>query len=368
MSRKHRWRIGGPASIEPPFKSISEQNRGSPPGSPIYIGDKEPTEASLSLYVYDRNSWRMACPNSVPELLPLLDEAKINWINVNGLTGGIVEALCQTFGVHPLVLEDILNTEHRPKVETFGDYLFIITKMLTLHEGGRIEYEQVSFLLKKNLVLTIQESPGDCFGQVRERIAAGVGRIRNKGADYLAYGLLDLIFDNYFLVLESIGDRLEEFELGASEGDRSPGFVEGLQDVKRELLRMRRTVWPVRDSVSALLRLEPGLFSAELQPFLRDLHENTVQAIEALETYRENAASILEIHLSSMNNRMSEVMKVLTIISTIFIPLTFISGIYGMNFQHMPELGKPWAYPLVLIIMGVLALGELVYFKIKKWI
>ena len=350
-----------------PFGSLLSRTAGLPPGSPVYIGQRDPTASTLSLYVYDEGSWRVECPATTAELLSLVDETKVNWINVNGLSGGIVEKLCEKLGVHPLVVEDILNTQHRPHVENYDDYLFLMTKMLGLRPDSSIEYEQVSFIIKRNLVVTIQETPGDCFQQIRERIASGAGRLRKSGSDYLAYALLDVIVDNYFLVLEDLGGRLDGFELDAANPADPKTYMAGLQDLKAELLHLRRVVWPVRESIASLGRMDGGLFSPGLAPFLRDLQENAVQAIEAIEAYREQAASMLEIYLSSVSNRMNEIMKVLTVISTIFIPLTFLAGVYGMNFQYMPELSKPWAYPALWGIMALIVIGMLFFFKRKRW-
>jgi len=354
-------------SFAPPFRSVTAKTAGLPPGSAVYSGPAEPTEALLSLYAYDASGWRMECPSTVGALLEALDPAKNNWINVNGLSGGAVERLGERLGIHPLVVEDILDPGQRPRVEAFEDCIFVVTKMLTLHEGGEIEYEQVSLIRRGNVVVSFQETPGDCFGPLRERIASGAGRLAKAGPDFLLYSLLDLVVDNYFAVLESVGDRLEAFELAAGEARPGRDFMTGLQALKGELIRLRRTLWPVRDSVAVLARTESGHLS-ELAPFLRDLHENAIQAIEALETYREHAASIMEIYLSSVSNRTNDIMKVLTIMSTIFIPLTFIAGVYGMNFRHMPELEKAWAYPVVWGVMILVALGELVFFKLRKWI
>ena len=369
MRRKKRQHAALPRRNRvAPFVGVSDETAGLPPGSAVYIGDTEPTKATLSLYSYDQQSWRMECPVAAPVLIDLLSPDRINWININGLSGGAVESICGYLGIHPLVIEDILNTKHRPKIETFSDHVFIIIKMLTLQDSGEIDYEQVSFILKGNTVITIQERPGDCFKQVRDRIVSGLGRLRQKGADYLMYALLDLIVDNYFVVLENLGDRLETYETMATEAAESRQFMVGLQEIKAEFLRMRRTVWPVRDMVSTLMRLDTEQIGAELSPYLRDLHENTVQSLEALETYREYTAGLVDIYLSSVNNRMGEVMKVLTIISTIFIPLTFMAGVYGMNFKFMPELEKTWGYPVILGAMALVAVGELFYFRKKKWI
>lgn len=364
MSKKVRKPRPG---IRPPFTSISAGTAGLPPGSPVYIGRRDPTQAVLSLLRFDEDGYDEVYPESVDALLGALAEEKRTWVNVNGLSGGLVEELCSGLGIHPLVVEDILNVEHRPRVEAFDDYLFLITKMLSIHEDGSIEYEQVSFIVTASLVVTFQETPGDCFGPIRQRLASGAGRIRRSGADYLAYALLDVIVDNYFLVLERLGDSLDRLEIGATNPATSSAFVADLQDAKAQLLRLRRVLWPVRDSISALGRLEGRFLGPELQPFLRDLLENMVQAVEAVETYREHAASIHEVYLASISNRMNEVMKVLTIISTIFIPLTFLAGVYGMNFRHMPELELTWSYPLTLGVMITVACLMVLYFKRKKW-
>lgn len=367
MGRQKRKVQGKGRRTRPAFSSVTARTAGLPPGSPIYLGERAPTEAALSLFVYDEAAWRVDCPATTAALLEELEPDKVNWINVNGLSGGAVERICDALGIHPLVVEDILTTEHRPHVESYDDFLFIITKMLSPRADGSIEYEQVSIIVTNSTVVTIQETPGDCFGPIRERIKSGAGRLRRMGPGYLAYGLLDVIVDNYFFVLEGLGDRLDRFEFAAIDPAASRRFMPELQELKEELLRLRRVLWPVRDSIAALTRLEGTRFSSELSPFLRDLLENCIQAVEAVETYREHAASLLEVYLSSVSNRMNEVMKVLTIISTIFIPLTFLAGVYGMNFRYMPELALPWTYPALLGLMAVIACGMLVYFKRKHW-
>jgi len=349
-----------------PFSGVSVETAGLPPGTPHYIGDIEPTLASYSLYSYDETSAVMSIPDDISELLALIDLDVVNWININGLSGGIVEKLCGMLHIHPLVIEDILNTEHRPKLENYDDYLFLITKMITAHEDGSVEYDQVSFILKGKLLISFQERPGDCFKAVRDRIMSGAGRLRKHGADYLLYALLDSIVDNYFIVLEMLGDMLERFE-EASDSESDQEFFHGIQQLKREFSRMRRIIWPVRDSIAALSRTESIQMDVSLSPYLRDLYENTVQAIEALESYREHATSMIELHLSQVNTNMSRVMTLLTILSAIFIPITFIAGIYGMNFAYMPELNKPWGYPAALLLMAAVVIAELIYFKKKKW-
>lgn len=368
MKRKRRTIVSGTRrSTIAPFIGVSDRTAGLPPGSPVYIGDQEPTKATFSIYTYSPSGWEMSCPLDLDALLKGIPAGGISWININGLSGGAVEVVCRHFGIHSLTMEDILNTEHRPKMEMFDDVLFAIAKMIMLRPDGSIEYEQVSLLLKGSTVITIQERPGDCFKPVRDRIVSGHGKLRHKGADYLFYSIIDVIVDNYFLVLEHIGDSLAGYEDTAmTPGSRS--FMSGLQGEKIDLLKMRKIIWPVRDSISSLLRFDGGLIGADVVPYLRDLHENTVQIIETLETYREYASSLVEIHLSAVNNRMGEVVKVLTIISTIFIPLTFIAGVYGMNFKFMPELNSRWGYPVVIGSMVAVAIAELVYFRRKGWI
>jgi magnesium transporter len=357
------------APIRPIFGSVGAQGAGAPPGTPEYIGHREPTDAVFSLIRYDAESWSAETPDTAQATTDGFDPAKVNWINVNGLADQeAIKYLGAFFSLDPLTVEDILNAEHRPKMEDFGRYLIVITKMLTRRDDGSVEYEQVSCVLTEHAVLTFQETPGDCFGPVRERIKSAGGRLRARGSDYLFYALLDVIGDNYFSILEGIGVQLEELEEASVSSKEAPTFMASLQASKGELNHIRRILWPVRETTLTLLHSESPLIGRELLPYLRDLQENTVQVIEALESYRETASGIQEIYLSSISNRMNQVMKVLTIISTIFIPLTFIVGVYGMNFRYMPELEQTWGYPAVLGAMALVAIGMIVYFKRKKWL
>ncbi|HPO03464.1 MAG TPA: magnesium/cobalt transporter CorA [Treponemataceae bacterium] len=355
--------------IQPLYRNVGESGAGVSPGTPVYIGDREPAESTYTLIQYTPRSVTVATPKTVEELMAMIEPDAINWINVNGLASEAdYKWLCALFKLDPLTMEDMRNTEHRPKFEDFGEYIMLITKMLKRHELGATEYEQVSFVLTKNTVITFQEVSGDCFDPVRERLKSGAGRIRRLGIDYLAYALLDVIVDNYFAVLEDIGRRLEHFEDESTQDRESTRFMAGLQNVKRELNTMRRILWPVRDVVNAALHSESALITDELRPFLRDLLENCVQVIEAIENYRETASGIQEVFLSTVSLRMNEVMKMLTVISTIFIPLTFIAGVYGMNFMHMPELGSRWGYPAAWLVMAAIASALILYFKKKKWL
>ncbi len=366
MARKKRSRPR--RHIEPIFRSVNAGGVGTSPGTPVYIGDHEPNEAVFSLIQYNQEEISFVTPQSVEEVLVMLEDSSVNWININGLADqDAIKRLGGFFRLDPLTVEDILNTEHRPKVEDFGHYLLIITKMLTRRSDESIEYEQVSMIITRNAVITVQETLGDCFNPVRDRLRSGAGRLRRLDSSYLAYSLLDVIVDNYFSLLEWLGERLENYEDLAASTKEASGFMAGLQAIKSDLNRMRRTVWPVRETANALLRSGSDLLNDNLDPFLRDLQENTVQVLEALESYRETASGIQEVFLSSISNRMNEVMKVLTIISTIFIPLTFIAGVYGMNFNFMPELEQRWAYPAVWALMATIAIGMIVFFRKKHW-
>ena len=261
-----------------------------------------------------------------------------------------------------------MNTGQRPKMEDFGDYLFIVLKMLHYDkEEDETKTEQVSLILSSNYVISFQESEGDVFDPIRERIRSDRGRIRKMGVDYLAYSLIDAIVDNYFMVLEKIGEKIEDIE-DELVRNPTPEVLHTIHRLKRELIFLRKSVWPLREVISRLERWESPLIDKSIDIYLRDVYDHTIQVIDALETFRDMLSGMLDIYLSSLSNRMNEVMKVLTIIATIFIPLTFIAGIYGMNFKYMPELDSPWGYPLVYIVMLAVSAVMLVYFRRKRWL
>ncbi|NLJ10186.1 MAG: magnesium/cobalt transporter CorA [Treponema sp.] len=348
--------------------AVERPDLGLPPGSLVYVGDQKPTETSLSIIGYDPiGSWTKTAA-TVEELLSYRNDAGITWINVNGLDDtDSISKLAKTYGLHNLSIEDILNTEHRPKVEAFEDYLFIIAKAITWNEEQGPEYEQISIVLTNNTVITFQEHPGDCFDAIRKRIEVNAGRIRKMGSDYLAYAILDSMVDEYFKTLDKLGQRLEEYETQAVD-ETGRDFLKQLQFVKQQVLGLRRIIWPLRESISTLQRLDTEYITEELTPFLKDLYDNILQCAETIESYRELIVSIMEVNLSSVSNRMNEVMKVLTIISTIFIPLTFVVGVYGMNFKYMPELEHPLGYPVTWGVMALIALGMIAFFKRRHWL
>jgi magnesium transporter len=280
----------------------------------------------------------------------------------------VLEKLGHCFTVHPLALEDILNTEQRPKVEDYGEDLFIVVKLISYNEKkDEIEAEQISLILRPNALLSFQEKEGDDFASVKERLRAGKGRMRKMGADYLAYTLLDIVVDQYFIVLEKLGERIEVLEEKLL-ADPGTATLQKIQNLKREMLLLRKWIWPLREVISSLERGEfPGI-QESTRIYLRDVYDHAIQVMDTVEIFRDMLSGMLDIYLSSLNNRMNAVMKVLTIIATIFMPLTFLAGVYGMNFKHMPELDWPWGYPLILAVMGFVAILMLTLFRRKKWL
>ncbi len=279
----------------------------------------------------------------------------------------MLERFGECFGLHRLVMEDIMNTDQRPKVEEYDEYLYLVLKMLTTGKNGEIVTEQLSLVLGPNWLLSFQEAvEGDVFAAIRERLRTGKGRIRKAGPDYLAYGLIDAVVDNYFVVLEKIGDRIESLETELI-GNPTQKTVQKIYLLKRELIFLHNAVWPLREVVNSLAKHESSLIREPTVPYLRDVYDHVAHIIESLDIYREMISSMLDMYLSSVSNRLNEVMKVLTVIATIFMPLTFIAGVYGMNFKNMPELDWRYGYPAIVLIMVGIAASMVYYFKRKKW-
>jgi len=339
------------------------------PGALVHIGEKKTEKARITIVDYDKKKFQEKEAKRVEECFPFKDKPTVTWINVDGLhQPEIVKKLGDCFGMHPLVLEDILNTDHRPKMEDFDNYIYIVLKMLTYDDkSDEVIAEQVSLILGSNFVISFQEKEGDVFNPIRDRIRGDKGRVRKMGADYLAYALTDAIVDNYFIILEKIGEKVEflEEELVTNP---TPETLQTIHNLKRELIFLRKSVWPLREVISGLERGESRLIKETTRVYLRDVYDHTIQVIDTVETLRDMVSGMLDIYLSSVSNRMNEVMKVLTIIATIFIPLTFLAGIYGMNFLNMPELEWYWGYPLVLLVMVAICITMLFYFKGKKWL
>jgi len=350
------------------IKRISEK-AGLPPGTLVHVGEEKVEKTKITMLNYDELHLQEEELETIDECLPVKDRPTVRWINVDGLHQvEILETIGGCFGLHPLVLEDILNTGQRPKMEDFGDYIYIVLKMLhSEDENDEIAEEQLSLILGPSFVLSFQEREGDVFSAIRERIRNGRGRIRKMGADYLAYALLDSVVDNYFIVLEKLGEKIEflEEELVANPTTETLHIIHGL---KRDMIFLRKSVWPLREIISGLERGESALIQESTGVYLRDVYDHTIQVIDTVETFRDIISGMLDIYLSSVSNRMNEVMKVLTIIATIFIPLTLVVGVYGMNFQYMPELGWRWGYPIVWLVMLAIGGLMLVYFRRKRWL
>jgi magnesium transporter len=342
---------------------------GSMPGTLEHTGERKMETARIRLIDYDADSIEEITLESVESCYAYTDQPPVTWVNVDGLHDiSIAEAVADRFGVHRLALEDVLTPTTRPKVEDYETHYLVIMKMLSFQEETEsIIAEQVSLIVGERYLFSFQERVGDVFEPVRERLRQSKGRIRSRGTDYLAYALIDAIVDSYYRILETVGDHIEEIE-EAALGEPSMEVMRRIHDLKREMLILRRAVWPLREATGQLYRGEVPLVKHETQVFLRDVHDHCVQVIDTVETLREVLSGAMDLYLSGVSNRMNEVMKVLTIIATIFIPLSFFAGLYGMNFDYMPELHVRWAYPVLLGGMATMAGGMLWYFRKKKWL
>jgi magnesium transporter len=343
---------------------------GQPPGTLIHIGDEIAKDAALSFIDYRDEQFLEKKTAAIEECLTFKNSDSVTWINVEGVNRPeILEKLGQYYGIHPLALEDIMATDQRPKMDDFGDYLFIVLKMISYNgDNAGLDMEQVSLVLGKNIVISFQEGrKGDVFDPLRERLRTAKGRIRKMGADYLVYALMDSIVDNYFTVLEKLGEEIESIEEKLVT-DPTPDTLHLMHKLKRDMIFLRKSVWPLRELISGLERGESPLIAESTAIYLRDVYDHTIQVIDTIETFRDMLAGMLDIYLSSVSNRLNSVMKVLTVIATIFMPLSFIVGLYGMNFKYMPELEWHWGYPTVLAVMAVIAGWMLVLFRRKKWL
>ena len=345
------------------------ETQGKAPGSLVHVGDQKIDQVRLRLIDYDDAQLTERELETLEEAVPLKDRPTVTWINVDGLHDtGVIAQVGELFGIHPLVLEDILNTGQRAKLEDFGDYVYVVIKMLAWNDAVKeIRSEQLSILVGPHWVISFQERAGDVFEPLRTRIRGHKGRVRDLGPAYLGFALLDAVVDNYFGILEQIGEELEPLEERVLV-DPDAASIQTLHKWKREMVVLRRAVWPLREVASGLARDDIPLVPEHAVPFLRDLHDHTLQVADTVDGIREMLSSLLDLHLTMVSNRMNEVMKVLTVIATIFIPLTFVAGIYGMNFEHMPELGWAWAYPYGFWgVMGAIGAGLLWFFRRKKW-
>jgi len=340
---------------------------GLPPGTLVHIGERKSEHVTVTVFRYSTTSCKELHVEQVDQLSSPADESVI-WINVGGVHKvEMVETLGKQFSLHPLLLEDVTNTDQRPKLDDYEAYIFLVMKMLSLTDRKDIAVEQVSFVLGKNYVISFQENGTDVFQPVRERLRGGKGRLRQSGADYLLYALVDAIVDQYFAVLELSGEQIEAVQQGVVD-DPKPETLNEIHALKRQLLFVRRAVWPLRDVMTNLSRSDCPFLQHPTKVFFRDVYDHVVQIVDTIEILREMVSASLDIYLSSVSYRLNAIMRVLTVITTIFMPLSFIASIYGMNFEYMPELRSPWGYPLVLGVMAAVGMGMLVLFRNKRWL
>ena len=351
------------------FIKKTNQKIGQVPGTLTHVGEKKVEKVTISAIDYDLSHCEEKEVRAVEDCFSFKESPSISWINVKGLHEvDIIEKLGTHFDLHPLVLEDIAHTGQRPKMEDFENYVFVVLRMLSFSEKSQeVKAEQVSFILGNNVLISFQETEGDVFDPVRERIRKAKGRIRKMGSDYLLYALVDAVVDAYFVILEKIGEKIEALEESLMSNP-TQDVLQKIHDMRGETIFLRKSVWPLREVISKLENGEPALVSEKTSIYFRDVHDHTVQIIETIESCRDLVAGLHDLYLSAISNRMNEVMKVLTIIATIFIPLTFIAGIYGMNFKYMPELEWKWSYPFVWGVIIIIGGAMMAYFKKKKWL
>lgn len=348
---------------------------GLPPGTAIHIGEVKTERISITLTDYNQEHYESVVVDDVRACqVSAARPDTVTWVNIDGLhEADVLEKVGQCFQLHPLTIEDILNTNQRPKLDIYEDYIYLVLKMPGFENGSsEIVLEQVSFVVSGNRLVTFQERPSDTFDAVRNRLKSGKGKSRKQGTDYLLYALVDSVVDNYFIMLEKLGEEIEILELKLVENP-VPATMRQISLLKRQMVLLRKSVWPLREVISSLQRDDVPFIGEHIQVYLKDIYDHTIQVIDTVETFRDIISGMLDIYLSSISNRMNEVMKVLTIFAAIFIPLTFIAGLYGMNFNtaaspyNMPELNWYLGYPLALGLMAAVAGGMLFYFKRKGW-
>jgi len=351
------------------FLKKSSKKLGLPPGTLVYVGEEKFEPPKITTIDYDENSVSEREVDDIEACVSFEESPHVRWINMDGIHQvELIERLGKCFSLHPLLLEDVAHTGQRAKMDDFEENLFIVLQMIYSDEqDDRIRSEQVSLVVGSNFVISFQEQEGDVFNPVRERIRGGKGRIRKKGPDYLAYSLLDAVVDHYFVILEKPGEDIESLQ-EESVTRPTPETLQSIQWLKREMIFLRKSVWPLREVVNSLARGESALIKEDTHLYLKDVYDHTIQVVDTIETYRDMLSVMLDVYLSSVNNRMNEVMKVLTIIATIFIPLSFLAGVYGMNFKHMPELDYRYAYPLFWLAVISAFVIMMVLFKKRRWL
>ncbi|CAB5079422.1 Magnesium and cobalt transport protein CorA [Olavius algarvensis associated proteobacterium Delta 3] len=353
----------------PRFIKTIAKPEGAPPGTLVLVGEQRTGPVRIRLIDYDASHLEERELATIADAFPLRDLPTVTWINIDGIHDiDLIQRMGRHFGIHALTLEDIVNTGHRPKFEDFDTYVYLVFKMLSYDPATmHIRSEQISLIVGPHYVISFQEAVGDMFDPVRTRIHQEKGRLRQRGCGYLAYALLDAVVDHYFTVLEAIGEKIEALE-GDITDEPGSDTLRAIHRLKREMIFFRKQVWPMREIVSSLIRSESDLVSMSNEAYLADVYDHTVQVLDTVESFRDVLSSMLDLYMSTISNRMNEVMKVLTIIATIFIPITFVAGIYGMNFKFMPELEWKWGYVAVWGVIAVIALAMVAYFRRKKWL
>ncbi|WP_276166846.1 magnesium/cobalt transporter CorA [Zobellia alginiliquefaciens] len=354
--------------IIPKRKSKFHKKKGKAPGTITYMGKREGGASVVNILEYNENNFREQTPGNIDEIAAHKDPPEISWVDVIGLSDEtFIDKVGKRFGLNPLVLEDVVDTNQRPKIDEYEGYIFGVFKMLYINEEQQVVYEHVAMVMMENCVLVFQELEDDVFKGVRNRITSKSGRIRTRGADYLFFALLDAIVDNYFEVLEHLNEKIERLEEIVYD-QPTPEVAQQIQEVKKEVLKIRRWIFPVKELISRLIDSENELITKDTKVFLRDALDHSMEINESIQIYREMSMSLMEMYMSNMSNKMNEVMKVLTIMASIFIPLSFVAGVYGMNFEHIPELHWEYGYYYFWGLMITLFIGMMIYFKRKHWL
>lgn len=345
------------------------EKSGLPPGTPAYVGAEKQFKPRIMSVYYDEKSFELSDSETMDACPTTFAPPAVRWVHVEGIhDAAAVERLCGCFGIHPLTVEDILNTHQRPKIDFIGNYVFIVLKLISLTpHAKKISTEQFSIIMGHGFVLTFGEKPSECIDLIKSRLSQGGSRIRQSGADFLAYSILDSIVDDYFETIEAVEEQAEMLE-GKITGRPTPAMLQQIHGLRRELIMLRKSVRPMRDIVDRLHDEGSELISQHTYIYIRDLYDHTVQVMDAVDTYRDILTGMLETYLTGISNRMNEVMKLLSVIATIFIPLTFIAGVYGMNFEHMPELRWRWGYFGTLGLMAFVGVSLLLWFRKNKWL
>lgn len=342
---------------------------GKVPGTLIYTGKKSDKDFQVECFDYTKHNVEETILLNIEDASSYKNTESVTWINVDGLKHtDKIEEIGKQYNIHPLVLEDIVNTTQRPKIDEYDDYLFVVLKMLYYDEKEELVIEQVSFVLGKNHVLTFQESEGDVFGTIRDRLRHNNGRIRGLKSDYLMYALIDAVVDNYYSIIETLGNKIEDLETDLFEGHAREDVNVEIQQLKREILKVRRAIFPLREIISRITKDDHPLIYKRTITYYRDIYDHLIQVSENIDIYREMIWSLMDMYMTTISNKMNEVMKVLTIISSIFIPLSFLAGLYGMNFEYIPELKYRYGYFILIGAMFIIFIGLLFYFKRKKWL